>query len=135
MRLEGRVSAKDKLLSVELQYAGQPWKTLSGTTTPLAETFELRPVIDLVPDRDEPRQTIRLRARAINDASESAARVTTLSLEYRPSVPRLDLLAIEPRGPIVRPGTGGEPARVKLSARLLDVARASSDRAGRGPVR
>jgi WD40 repeat protein len=115
LRLDGLITAKDKLLNVAWKRSGKDWTVAEGFTPRLAERLDLHQELELEPGRS----TIQLRAAAGNDDSPEATGELALVVEYRPPLPRLEDLALEPRGPIVMPGTAGDPPRVKLTARIV----------------
>src|SRR5205085_5913898 len=53
------------------------------------------------------------------DDSLEAKQEAHLTIAYRPPVPQLDQLALEPQSPITRPGAGGDPFPVLLSGRII----------------
>jgi hypothetical protein len=115
VRLGGRITAQEKLLSAQWQRPGADWKPLDGFMPRTAGQFDIRQELELQPGP----QRVQVRAAAGNDDSPEATEEVSLDLVYHPQVPRILELAAEPRGPVVIPGTGGESPRVRLRARIV----------------
>jgi WD40 repeat protein len=136
VRVLGRITAKDKLKRVEWRSGEENWKTLSGLTVGLKDSFDIREELELIPNR----QIISFRAQAANDESLEATQLQTLIIEYHPKLPDLRELEAQPPGPIVKFGTeGGELAPVSLTAHLVSVGLAGQlevapERVGRAAV-
>ncbi len=136
VRVLGRITAKDKLKRLEWRSGDKDWKTLSGITADLKDSFDIKEELDLIPNR----QIIYFRAQAANDDSIEATQVQTLIIEYHPKLPDLRQLAAQPPGPIVKFGTeGGEEETIRLTAQLERVSLAAQleiapERVGRAVV-
>lgn len=113
VRLDGRITAKAKLLSAEWRYADGDWKRLTGFK-PDAKEFAFREPIDLVPGSKE----VVLRATTANIEGEEVVATATLKVEHHPLVARVSNLTANPADPVLRYGTGDEPVPVRLTAQL-----------------
>ncbi len=122
VRVLGRITAKDKLKRLEWRSGDKDWKTLSGITADLKDSFDIKEELALIPNR----QIIYFRAEAANDDSMEATQVQTLIIEYHPKLPDLRQLAAQPPGPIVKFGTeDGEAETIRLTAQLERVSLAA----------
>jgi WD40 repeat protein len=112
VRVEGRIIAKEALSEADwLAPSDNKAHRLDAFVPGRSSTFVIREAIDLAPGI----QRLRFRARAA-DSEPTEAQV---AIEYRPPVPELADMVLEPADAIVYAEPGADAPRVKLRARLI----------------
>jgi hypothetical protein len=127
VRVEGTITAEEPLSAAERLLGEGPNPSLAGFEPGRAATFAIREVVKLVPGRQE----FRLRSRA----GDGEWRDASLALEYRPPVPRIARVDVEPvesrqvelvprlRQLIARTSTASPQVRVRVT---IDQGRAEA---------
>jgi WD40 repeat protein len=110
VQVEGRIAAVETLS--EAQWSGEPAKPrrLTGFTPGREPSFAIRETIDLAPGINR----LRFQARAADSEPSEAL----LEIDYRPPVPELADLTLEPSEAVIYGEPGAAPPRVRLRARL-----------------
>ena len=106
VRVQGRIAAKEALSEAEWLLGDGKARPLAGFVPGRGPSFAIRETIDLAPGV----QALRFRARA----ADSAATEIGVAIDYRPPVPEVADLALDPPDAVVY-----DLPRVKLTGRLI----------------
>ncbi|HMB04624.1 MAG TPA: hypothetical protein VKP69_12900, partial [Isosphaeraceae bacterium] len=112
VRVEGRITAQEKLSGAEwLRSEGAKAQRLAGFLPDRETAFTIREAIDLAPGV----QRLRFRARAADSATTEAE----VTIDYRPPVPEVADVVLDPSDAVVYAAPGADPPHARLRARLI----------------